>query len=689
MPTADSDNFYLEILRAYFDSANDIIFVLCDEMKFLLCNRHTEKWLGKPEADLTRHKQRIPLTEFLVDPDARALFISNFQETLEGQSRRFECRLHGTEPRWYEFSLSKVSIAGGAMVVCVARDVTDRKQTGHALTKSAAEWTYAMNFMEDAVYLIDLDDKVVRVNEAFYKLTGLTPEQVIGRDIASIMHPGGEKAPCPICQARRARSDVYIAMEADDPANSTGRPIEVMVRVMRNEAAEPVGAVVGVRDLSRQRQTEERLRHLAHHDILTGLPNRALFMDRLEHGLMRARRNSRLLAVLLLNLDRFKLVNDTLGHNAGDRVLQELSGRLRSCLRDGDTVGRFGGDEFGILIEDIAAMGDAAMVAHKIVDALSHPFVLNGRELYVTPSIGISVYPDDAEDSQTLLKNVTAGMYRAKEDGRNTFRFYSADMAAKASERLALESGLRHALERNEFILHYQPQIDLAHDRIIGVEALIRWQHPELGLVPPNDFISLLEETGLIVPVGEWVLRTACAQSRAWQEQGLAPVRMAVNLSARQFSDPGLITVLRRTLEATNLAADLLELEITESLLMRSTERTLKTLDELSALGTKLAIDDFGTGYSSLSYLKRFPVDSLKIDRSFIRDVVTDADDHAIVSAVIAMAHRLKLRVIAEGVETETQLELLRQHGCDAFQGYLFSRPVPAREMTELFQRGA
>jgi diguanylate cyclase (GGDEF)-like protein/PAS domain S-box-containing protein len=433
-------------------------------------------------------------------------------------------------------------------------------------------------------------------------------------------------------------------------------------------------------------QAEERVRHLAHFDELTGLPNRSMFNQRLSHALAQAQRRKTPLAVLFIDLDRFKNINDTLGHDAGDTVLREVAERLQSCLRESDTVGRLGGDEFVVLIEDLPETVHVTAIAQKILTAVARPFVLEGQEFHITGSIGISTYPDDSADMQTLLKNADISMYRAKEQGKNNYQFYSAQMNVHSIERLALESSLRHALERNEFLLHYQPKVDIVSGRVTGMEALVRWQQPGKALVPPSEFIPLAEETGLIVPIGEWVLRTACARLKSWQEEGMAPLRIAVNLSARQFVQENLPHDVARVLEATGLDPSALELELTESMIMKDPERAVTVLNRLKAMGIHLSIDDFGTGYSSLSYLKRFPIDSVKIDRSFIQDIPGDADDAAITRAIIAMAHSLRLKVIAEGVETPEQLRFLREHGCDEMQGYYFSKPLAESEFLRLLQ---
>ncbi len=445
-----------------------------------------------------------------------------------------------------------------------------------------------------------------------------------------------------------------------------------------------IGAQIG--QFMARRQAEERVHHLAHYDELTGLPNRGMFSRSLSHALIRARRHDKPLAILFIDLDRFKNINDSLGHEAGDRVLAEVAQRLLGCLREGDTIGRLGGDEFVVLIEELPEPMHVATVAQKILAAVVKPFIVGAQEFNITASIGISTCPDDSDDMQDLLRNADIAMYRAKEQGKNNYQFYSARMNIHTVERLALESGLRRALERNEFILHYQPKVDIGSGHITGLEALVRWQQRATELIAPAQFIALAEETGLIVPIGEWVLRTACARNQLWRKQGLPPLRTAVNLSARQFAHENLSQDVARVLDETGLDPAALEFEITESMVMHDPERAVKLLTRLKGMGIHLSIDDFGTGYSSLSYLKRFPLDSVKIDRSFIRDIPGDADDAAITRAIIAMAHSLRLKVIAEGVETEAQLSFLREHGCDEMQGYYFSKPLPEDELLRLLQ---
>ncbi len=430
-------------------------------------------------------------------------------------------------------------------------------------------------------------------------------------------------------------------------------------------------------------RTQAHLYRLAHYDALTGLPNRLLFRDRLNQAMSQAHRNERLVAVMLLDLDRFKAINDTLGHSVGDLLLKAIALRLGASVREGDTVARLGGDEFVVILPDISYIRDAAAVARKILDLLHEPFELRGHEVFVTTSIGISIYPFD-EDIESLIKNADTAMYQAKERGGNNYHFYTADMNAANMRRLALENGLRRALERNELALHYQPQVDITSGAIVGVEALLRWHHPELGMIPPADFIPLAEETGLIIQIGAWVLRSACAQNRAWQSAGYPPMLVTVNLSARQFGEMELLDTVHDALHDAGLEPHYLELELTENVLMQHTQTTITVLDQLHARGIRLSVDDFGTGYSSLSYLKRFPIDTLKIDRSFVCDINADADDAAIVKAITAMGHSLDIRVVAEGVETEEQLQFLRELRCNEVQGFYFSPPVPAAEVEHL-----
>ena len=437
-------------------------------------------------------------------------------------------------------------------------------------------------------------------------------------------------------------------------------------------------------DLSSSKQTKEKLNHLAYHDALTDLPNQVLFKDRLKQAIALSRRNDQMQAVLLLNLDRFKTINDSLGYASGDRLLQSVAQRLTSCVRESDTVARFGSDEFAILLTQIPRAQDAANAARAIKQSLDQAFIFEDQEIFVRSSIGISLYPQDGRDTGGLLKTAGVALDRAKAQGGNNYQFYTAGGTTRALKQLVLESNLRPGLERSEFFIHYQPQVAIHDFHLVGMEALVRWQHPQLGVLYPCEFITLAEESGMIISLGEWVMRTACAQNKVWQDAGLTPMRLSVNFSARQFQQPTFITDVAQILKDTNLDPRWLELELTESSIMKDPEQAIEKLHELKLMGIKVAIDDFGTGYSSLNYLKRFPIDTLKIDKSFVADVCKDPHDTAIVRAIINLGHALDVTVIAEGVETKEQLQYLSALECDAVQGFLFSKALSAKAFEEL-----
>ena len=435
-----------------------------------------------------------------------------------------------------------------------------------------------------------------------------------------------------------------------------------------------------------RKQAEERIEYLATHDSLTDLPNRARFSQLLNFSIETARRHHRQCAVLFIDLDRFKIINDSLGHAAGDTLLVEMANRLRNGVRAGDVVARLGGDEFVILLNDITESQVVTIVARSLLSALGRPLDLSGHECRVTASIGIAMFPDDGTDEQTLTKNADIAMYLAKEEGKNDIRFFSKEIKTQSIERLMMETSLRHAVDRNELCLDYQPKLDVATGQITGVEALLRWVHPDLGVLSPAQFIPLAEETGLIVPIGRWVLRTACTQNMAWQREGLPNVSIAVNLSPRQFSDENLLRDIDGALASSGLDPKLLQLEVTESMVMFDVERAIQLLDAIQSRGVSLAIDDFGTGYSSISTMKRFPIDTIKIDRSFVRDLSQNSGDRAFALAIISMGRTLGLTIVAEGVETTEQDEFLREHACNEIQGFLFSEPVPADKIAELLR---
>jgi diguanylate cyclase (GGDEF)-like protein/PAS domain S-box-containing protein len=540
-----------------------------------------------------------------------------------------------------------------------------------------------MDNVADGIVVLDNDGVIVSFSRPAEAIFGYRRSEVIGRTAAMLILPGpgeagllgGDNAPGETREtmARRKSGEVIPIELAASHVRFNGDTLHILT----------------VRDITLRKQTEETIRSLAYHDPLTGLPNRLLFNDRLTQAIERARRNRQRLAVMILDLDRFKLINDSLGLASGDQVLRAVGERLVGLLRRSDTVARLGGDDFLLLLPGVDGAESAAKVAQKLLDAFAYPLAIDDQELHVGASLGITLYPHDGEDTETLIRNADTALYRAKEHARGGYQFYTTDMNATAFERLVLETQLRRALERAELVVHYQPQVRLDDGTIVGVEALVRWFHADLGLIAPAEFIPLAEETGLILELGRFVLRTACAQVRAWHEAGFANLRLAVNLSGRQFEQEDLVRDIARVVEGSAFDPADLELELTESSIMRDPEQAVAKLEALDRLGIRLSIDDFGTGYSSLLHLKRFPIKALKIDQSFIQDITTDPDDAAIAQAIIALAESLRLKVIAEGVETRGQLELLRRYRCDQMQGYLFSKPLPAGELLELLKSGA
>lgn len=563
------------------------------------------------------------------------------------------------------------------------KEISDRKRTEEALRLAAAVFE---NTTEGAM-VTDSKGRIIAINRAFTEITGYAQNDVIGKTPSVLDSDRHDQAFYKtlldsIIHTGRWKGEIWKRRK-----NGETFPLWLTTSTVRDDSGYVTHYVTLFSDITSLKAYQTQLEQLAHHDPLTGLPNRLLFHARLKHALEHARREGGRVAVLFFDLDHFKNINDSLGHPAGDRLLQAVTERLRHLVREEDTVARLGGDEFTLLLERVQEPKDAGVVAEKVLQVFTHPFDLDGHETYITGSVGISLFPDDGQDVTTLLKNADSALYQAKAQGRNMYHFYTQALTAAAYKRLALESSLRHAVTRGEFILHYQPQVDLSDGQVVGAEALVRWRHPERGLMLPMEFIPLCESTGLIVVLGEWVLRSACDQAKRWQNEGLPPLRIAVNVSSIQLARSQIADTVERVLKDTGLEPGYVELEITESLLMQQTKQTLASLDALKAMGVMLAIDDFGTGYSSLSYLKRLPLHRLKIDKSFVRDIPEDADDKAITRAVIALGDHLQLAVVAEGVETQAQMEFLRTNGCDEAQGYLYGKPLPAEEFAALICR--
>jgi diguanylate cyclase (GGDEF)-like protein/PAS domain S-box-containing protein len=643
--------------------------------RMLDCNEALAEMLGYASKE---EFLRMNARDLYVEGSERDGFVQRI--LAEGGMRNVEICLRRKDgkPVWL---LESVHLLGGdgepQILEGTLIDITDRKLSETALRDSEARYRLMAENSTDLIARTTARGVLVYASDAVRSLLGYEPSEVVGHSFLEYVDPddqhvvrryteGSELGNAPRTYSYRARrkdgSQVWFETTSRAIAHSLHGGIDEIVTVSR--------------DISERRRAEEQIEYQAYHDALTGLPNRLLFRDRLTIALAHAKRQQKPLAVMFLDLDRFKLVNDTLGHSLGDELLRSVAVRLHSVLREGDTIARMGGDEFTVLLGDLRTANDAAKTAQKLLDTVAEPLRVDGHELYITTSIGIALFPDDGDNAESLLKNADTAMYRAKDSGRSSYRLCTRAMNSRAAERLSVENALRRAVEREELELYYQPLIRLATREVAGMEALLRWNRPGHGVVLPATFIGIAEETRMIVPIGEWVLREACRQAKVWQEKQYPLLRIAVNLSPRQFQQTDLRDTVLRAIEEAGLAPQSLELEITEGTAMFQTERTIALLAELRELGVSIALDDFGTGHSALSYLRQFPVDRVKIDREFIQEIDTSPSNRAIVSAIVAMAHGLGMTVTAEGVETEAQVAFLREQGCEEVQGYLFGRPA-------------
>ena len=655
----------------------DALFVCDADGRIQFANRAAETILGYGGNELVGRT----IDDLMDDPEGDASTMNMRSSNVLNKERTFAAK--NGEHVEMMLSIAPVMQHGeSAGAVLIGRDVRERKENERQVRKAVealrdSELRYRLLFEQNAagVCVTKLDGEIVDCNTTFCSMLGYERAELIGNKIALLHERPAERVEI---ERQLQESKTLNSVETELRRKSGGSFF-----VLENLTLAGDRIHMTVADISDRKRAEEQIEFHAYHDVLTHLPNRKLFTDRLSQNLTHARRSGKSLAVMFVDLDHFKAINDTLGHTAGDELLLEMARRLKDCVRADDTVARLGGDEFTIVLSELRHPEDAITVADKIITAVQKPLLIAGMPIDVSASIGIALYPVDGNDPESLLRNADSAMYRAKEAGRNTYQLCTDEMKGRAVERLSLETKLRRAIQEQQLVLHFQPQLNLTDGVVIGAEALLRWNDPERGLVYPGSFIPVAEESRLILPIGEWVLRTACTQMRAWRDSGLELPRVSVNLSARQFQQQDLVDSVRRVLEDTGLEAKRLEVEITETTAMANAEDTVETLHALRELGVSISIDDFGTGYSSLNYLKRFPLTCVKIDGSFVRDLTRNEGDAAIVSAVIAIARSLKLRVIAEGVETEEQVTFLRRRRCDAAQGYYFSRPVPAEALAE------
>ncbi|MDQ3281433.1 MAG: EAL domain-containing protein [Acidobacteriota bacterium] len=671
-------------LRQLIATTLDAVITVDRGMNVIEWNKQAEASFGVP----SRAALGLPLPASVFGESLTQTFRRMLERHRSGRpSRLLRRRIEATAQRAngeefpIEITLAPAGMGSETTFTAFVRDISERKRAERALEEREKRFRTIVEKSWSGVVLLDGDVRFSFAGSSTQHLIGYEDHELVGRSLLDFVHPRDAEP------TRKVFADVLTIPNQEAHGELRFRHKDGhwvwLEGFCQNLLHEPsVGAIVlNYRDVSQRKETEKQLEYRAYYDSLTGLPNRLLFRDRLVNSVAAAKRNRVGVAVMYLDIDHFKLVNDGLGHTFGDLLLADVAQRLHGALRASDTISRIGGDEFSILLPEVTSAEAVAGVARKILDSLAQPFTVDGHDLFVTASMGVSCYPSDGDDAETLLKCADAAMYRAKELGRNQAQLFTASMNERYVRRLALEQHLHHAIERNQLELHYQPIYDRARRRIVSLEALLRWRDPVRGLVPPLEFIELAEETGMILPIGEWALRDACRQLREWHDQGLDSLRVAVNISAVQLHQRGLVEIVRSALDDSGIDPHRLQLEITESAAMQSFELTMKVLREIREMGVGVAVDDFGTGQSSLIYLKHFPIDTVKVDKEFLRDVTTDETAAAIVTYVINLAHTLGLKVVAEGVETEEQYTFLKHYACDLMQGYLFSKPIPASEV--------
>ncbi len=670
--------------RHIFEHASEGIFQSTRDGRYLAANPALARLYGYGSADELITDLADIERRLYVQPGRRDDFLRLIEAA--GEVRNFESEVVRRDGSrlWISENAHAVRDAQGQFICYegTVQDISERKQTEEHLRLLAMVFSNS----NEAIIVTDAENRIVATNSAFTQLTGYQPEEVLGQNPRLLSAGNTPREVFTEMWASLHRDGAWQGELWDRRKNGEAYPKWLSVSLVRDEQGNIRNHIGSFIDISELKATQERIRHLAHHDTLTNLPNRFSLNEKLEQAVAFCRRNRMQLALMLIDLDRFKTINDTLGHHAGDELLVEVARRLLGAVRESDIVARLGGDEFVVALPGIGSPDDAAHLADKIAREISRPYLISGQEQRTTPSIGICLFPEDGGDISDLLKNADVAMYHAKAKGRGNYQFFTEDMNVATTRRMNIESDLRLALERDEFELHYQPQLDLRSGTIVGVEALIRWRHPIRGLVPPGDFIPIAEESGMIASIGDWVLQEACRQLRLWQDKGIAHIRMSINLSTGQFLDKTLPARIHELLAQYRLSAGLLDLEVTESMSMASPDESISVMKTMSNSGLTLSIDDFGTGYSSLAYLKLLPINTLKIDRSFVKDIESDPNDADICDVTVLLAHKLGLEVVAEGVETEAQLKFLLSIGCEKVQGYLISKPLPA-DQAETFIR--
>ncbi len=668
-----------ERFRTALQNAQDAIFIHDLNGRILDVNARACEVLGFTRDELLS-RNMCDIEQSLTPSEAHEIWSGHSGESLQIDGVH-QCKDGSCFP--VEVHVDQFGAEDERLIIALARDVTERKRAEDILRLAAT----VFETTTEAIMVSDADNKVKAVNPAFTRITGYSVVEILGKT-PNILKSGRhdeafyEEMWSSLSETGHWQGEIWNRRKSGEVY-----PEWLSIATIYDEDGEVVERVAVFTDITKRKKDEEQIRRQASFDALTGLPNRSLFLDRLSRAIASSRREERLVALLFVDLDRFKAVNDTMGHLYGDRLLEQVATRLTGCVREADTVARLGGDEFTIILPDITRGGDAATVAEKVIEQMSSTFIVEGHDLFIGASIGITVFPEDAHDASTMLRNADIAMYRAKEAGRNGYRFFTQEMNTHALERMRLERDLRRALERGQLSLHYQPIVDLETNEIKAAEALLRWSHPDRGMVPPDEFIPLAEETGLIAPIGEWVIWTALAQAKSWSDKGYEELGISINLSTRQLKLGLDLDTIERAIGETKVDPRQITFEITESLLMDDSETSIEWLKAIKDMGFRISIDDFGTGYSSLSYLKRFPVDTVKIDKSFVQDITEDPEDAALVDAIIAMTHSLKMTVVGEGGETKEQMEFLRAHGCEMMQGFYFGKPAAPEEFSRSLPR--
>ena len=673
--------------KVFMIAPNCIVISRLKDGLFIDVNKGYEDILGWKREKVIGTKSTEPPYKFWVDLSERDVMVADLRSGRDVLRREADFLRSDGSMRTGIYSARLINIAGEECLIFVLQDITEQKNMEEALRQSEGKYRSILENIQEAYFEVDLAGNFTFFNDSLCRLTGCSRQELAGANYSDFSDTETSE------NVFQAFNKIYKTKESNEGIDwliiredGTKRYVEASVSLKQDSSGNPTGFKGVIRDITERKHIEQELENMATHDILTGLPNRLMFSQLLNHAIQAARRYQRQFAVLFIDLDRFKIINDTMGHEAGDQLLREIANRFRQSLRAVDVVSRLGGDEFIILVEEVNELNQIATLAQKILASTMKPVVILDNECRVTASIGISIFPIDGEDDQTLMKNADIAMYFAKEEGKNNYQFYSKDIKTQSTERMSIETNLRFALDRKEFFLDYQARLDFKTGMITGVEALLRWENPCLGSVTPTQFIPVAEETGLIVPIGRWVLKTACVQNMVWQGQGLPPVRISVNLSLRQLMDDNLIEDIKAILKESGMMPNLLELEISESMLMHNPVHMITVLTKIKKMGIRLAVDNFGTGYSSLTQISHFPIDTLKVDRSFIRNITQDSEDKEIIESIINMGKHLSLTVVAEGVETQLQDEFLRKHICDEMQGFYFSKPVAPDQFAELLR---